>query len=187
MLAVASQQAVYIFCPRRITYVDRLRPASKVPKWDAIAKIDVTSLGRLTITGIVWQSDHTLTVAASNLVLGFNGTLQSQHAVSGSHLIELAIEQAGSLRDSDPEVILQCLIWDKVGIALEIFTNIAHAIDNLVSSEPLQVKSIEWERVEILQARWDSQKGKVSVPFEWMGQSCGQLTIPMYRLPRLPC
>jgi hypothetical protein len=161
MLAVACKHVVYILCPRRVTYIDRLRQLHPVARWTVIAKVDLSTLGSLTITGIVWQLDYTLTVAASGLVLGYDGALESSDNKS-NHLILLAMQQAGPLSDDDPEVILQSLVWGKITLALDILTSLGDAIDGRVSSEPLQIKPVSWERMVMTEMKSDSQQSQAT-------------------------
>lgn len=166
LLAVASQSVVEVLSLRRATYRDRLLRSQELPRWTVVACIDVAGLGISAIDGIDWQPDLHLLVGASNLILRYDGRLfWPDSGVSGRsprHLVELAAEHSSPLADYDPEVILQCLLWGKIGIASQIWTNLAFAIDDLIPSEPFRVKEIEWDQTENIESEWLSQDIKAS-------------------------
>jgi hypothetical protein len=149
MIALACKDTIRILSPRQMTYLDRLRPRKGVARWTTIAFVNLAHLKLGPITGVRWQSDLTLLVKASDLFLKYDGRLLSpQHGtnekVPPQYLIELAARNSSPLQDHEPEVILHCLLWNKVNTALQILLNVADAVANLIPMEPLQVKPVQW-------------------------------------------
>lgn len=164
MLAVATRSKVLVISRRRLTHLNRIQSHPPASRWLAIAQANLTNIGVLPITGVAWQSDCSLLIAASDLLFNFSGLLllkgSSEIPLSETprHVVQLAAQQSGPLPDHDPEVILECLFWNKIGLAIQIFANLAFAIDTMIPSEPLLLKTIAWDSIERVDDRQELQR-----------------------------
>ncbi|UZJ51119.1 hypothetical protein CBS101457_000439 [Exobasidium rhododendri] len=141
LLALASSDEVQILAQCRTSYKDRLLVDSRAPRWKMIARIDVSTIGLSQIESIAWQSDCTLLLAASRLILKYDGRLAwpdraTQQSSSPQHMRELAAMHSSPLAGHEPEVIVQCLLWDRVGTACQVWINLLSAVNEMIPDEP---------------------------------------------------
>lgn len=149
MLAVSMQSLVKIICCRRMSYIDTILQRPE-PNWIVICKVDLSHISTDAISSICWLTNGSLIVAISNCILRYDGTItyeDSQLQERQSHLKLLTLEQAGELEDYHPEVLAQCLLWDRLDLASEILGNVSAAIDEMNPIEFAQGRVVQWNAI----------------------------------------
>ncbi|KDR85351.1 hypothetical protein GALMADRAFT_132054 [Galerina marginata CBS 339.88] len=113
ILAVGYEHRVDILCQQRMTYFDEDRG------WGLRRTIDISG-------DSIWLAQGSFLVAAGQQMYLFSEPPPDQKtSPSQETLIEYVARQNGPLDDYHPQMLLQCLIWDKVELVKETIVNLA--------------------------------------------------------------
>ncbi|EJT99961.1 hypothetical protein DACRYDRAFT_81581 [Dacryopinax primogenitus] len=118
-LAVCFKTHSVIMWPERMTYFD------DAPSWASWLHIYVDEFSPLALTGASFLGDGSLVVTAGNQVISFNPKLKDPPLSESSNLLELIINGIGPLPDWHPQVVLQCLLWNKVDRVKQVIERLA--------------------------------------------------------------
>ncbi|KAH8099423.1 WD repeat-containing protein [Cristinia sonorae] len=119
ILAVGFRRRVELLCPQRLTYFD----AS--PGWAVCWTIDLTHTIPHPISDSIWLKRGTLLVGAGHIMLLYGYKKPSSGEPETPNLFESVARYNGPLDDYHPQMILQCLLWEKVELVQTIIVNIA--------------------------------------------------------------
>ncbi|KIO33268.1 hypothetical protein M407DRAFT_234427, partial [Tulasnella calospora MUT 4182] len=123
ILALGFEKSVHLLCPQRMSYFDER------PTWGTLHVIDIASMSDSIISDSIWLSQGALLVAAAHQLYVFGEAREPFLATSTSTsggLFENVAMKNGPLDDFHPQLILQCLLWNKVDLVKEIITLLAH-------------------------------------------------------------
>ncbi|KAF9029279.1 WD repeat-containing protein [Hymenopellis radicata] len=142
ILAVGFDHHVDLLCQQRMTYFD---PG---PGWSICWKIDIQASIPYPISDSIWLSNGRLLVGAGHQMFLYGQRLVSSGAserstFSGDSLFESVARQNGSLPDYHPQMLLQCLLWEKVDLVKDIIVNLwrdiqAHKSQNDFTRVPIE-------------------------------------------------
>ncbi|KAF8913010.1 RAVE protein 1 C terminal-domain-containing protein [Gymnopilus junonius] len=118
ILAVGYEHRVDILCQQRMTYF------AEDPGWGLCRTIDITSFTPYPISDSIWLTYGSFLIAAGQQMYLFSEPppAQDEHP-SEETLFELVARLNGPLDDYHPQMLLQCLIWDKIEIVKETIIN----------------------------------------------------------------
>ncbi|KAK7468733.1 regulator of (H+)-ATPase in vacuolar membrane [Stygiomarasmius scandens] len=134
ILAVGFLHHVELVCQRRMTYFD------EGFGWTRCWRIDIGSFIPYPISDSIWLANSSLLVGAGNQMrlygpplvgagnqMRLYGPPDKSRASSKDEesLFEFVARQNGPLEDYHPQILLQCLLWDKVELVKEIIVNLA--------------------------------------------------------------
>ncbi|KAG8923955.1 regulator of (H+)-ATPase in vacuolar membrane [Tulasnella sp. 418] len=146
ILALGFQQKVRLLCPQRMSYFDER------PTWGVFWEVDVSTLTPYSISDSIWLAGGNLLVGTGHQMFLFgqkpsSGTNSPDQTEAG--LFEEVARQNGPLDDFHPQLILQCLLWNKVELVKEIITLLAHNLEVAKTGSPTAMKRIDvskfWE------------------------------------------
>ncbi|KAI0673553.1 WD repeat-containing protein [Trametes maxima] len=132
ILAVGFAHRVELLCQQRATYFD------ETPGWGVCWKVDMGGMIPHPISDSIWLARGTLLVGAGHLLFMFG---QKRKAKEES-LFEHVARRNGPLDDYHPQMILQCLLWEKIELVKNIIVNLAR---NVESGRDIH----EWENLPI--------------------------------------
>ncbi|KAJ3966484.1 RAVE protein 1 C terminal-domain-containing protein [Lentinula raphanica] len=121
ILAVGFLHHVELLCQQRMTYFD------EGPGWSTCWKIDIGSSTPYPINDSIWLANSSLLIGAGHQMLLY-GPPKSPQLES---LFEYVARQNGPLPDYHPQMLLQCLLWEKLELVKEIIVNLAKDLDNI--------------------------------------------------------
>ncbi|KZP10552.1 hypothetical protein FIBSPDRAFT_922313 [Athelia psychrophila] len=126
ILAVGFPHRVSILCQQRMTYFD------EGPGWTMCYEIDMSDKVPYPISDSVWLANGSLLVGAGHLMFLY-GQLTHENAnlkgkTRAGTLFDYAARQNGPLLEYHPQILLQCLLWEKVEIVKMIIVNLARAL-----------------------------------------------------------
>ncbi|KAJ7630787.1 RAVE protein 1 C terminal-domain-containing protein [Roridomyces roridus] len=113
ILAVGFLHHVELLCQKRATYFDG------GPGWTNCWKVEIGSYIPYQISDSIWLANGTLLM----LVFGQDSSSPSES------LFEHVASHNGPLEDYHPQMLLQCLLWDKVELVKDIIVNLARDIN----------------------------------------------------------
>ncbi|KAF9270044.1 WD repeat-containing protein [Marasmius fiardii PR-910] len=119
ILAVGFLHHVELICQQRMTYFD------EGPGWSTCWKIEIGNFIPYSISDSIWLTGGSLLVGAGHQMLLY-GSGRNKEA---ENLFEYVARSNGPLQDYHPQILLQCLLWDKVELVKEVIVNLARAID----------------------------------------------------------
>ncbi|KAJ6509386.1 RAVE protein 1 C terminal-domain-containing protein, partial [Mycena vitilis] len=123
ILAVGFLHHVELLCQQRSTYFD------EGPGWTKCWTVEIGSFIPYPISDSIWLANGSLLVGAGHQMFLFGQ--QRPSAVDDSpreSLFEHVARQNGPLEDYHPQMLLQCLLWEKVELVKEIIVNLARDI-----------------------------------------------------------
>ncbi|KAI0652289.1 WD repeat-containing protein [Trametes meyenii] len=120
ILAVGFAHRVELLCQQRATYFD------ETPGWGVCWKVDLSGMIPHPISDSIWLARGTLLVGAGHLLFMFG---QRREAKEES-LFEHVARRNGPLDDYHPQMILQCLLWEKIELVKNIIVNLARNIES---------------------------------------------------------
>ncbi|KAG6818061.1 hypothetical protein H0H87_009216 [Tephrocybe sp. NHM501043] len=136
ILAVGFPHRVELLCQQRMTYFD------EGPGWTTCTTIEIGGFIPLPIQDSIWLDHGSLLVAAGHQVFLYGPPSSDSDEET---LFEYAARHNGPLDDYHPQMILQCLLWEKVELVKEIIFNLSKDIAvNTVA--PVHWSSLPTER-----------------------------------------
>ncbi|GLB36004.1 putative RAVE protein 1 C terminal [Lyophyllum shimeji] len=136
ILAVGFLHRVELLCQQRMTYFD------EGPGWATCATVEIGSFIPCPINDSIWLTNGSLLIAVGHQMLLYGAQSPTLHDQT---LFEYAARQNGPLNDYHPQMILQCLLWDKVELVKEIIVNLARDI----TSRGSERNSHEWTSLPV--------------------------------------
>ncbi|KAJ8083807.1 regulator of (H+)-ATPase in vacuolar membrane [Marasmius tenuissimus] len=125
ILAVGFLQHVELICQQRMTYFD------EGPGWTTCWRIEIGSFIPYSISDSIWLAGGNLLVGAGHQMFLYGSR---HHEGDEESLFEYVARQNGPLPDYHPQMLLQCLLWDKVELVKEVIVNLSRAVENLNKS-----------------------------------------------------
>ncbi|KAJ7783622.1 RAVE protein 1 C terminal-domain-containing protein [Mycena maculata] len=123
ILAVGFLHHVELLCQQRSTYFD------EGPGWTKCWTVEIGSFIPYQISDSIWLANGSLLVGAGHQMLLFGQQAPSASDVSPPEsLFEHVARQNGPLEDYHPQMLLQCLLWEKVELVKDIIVNLARDI-----------------------------------------------------------
>ncbi|KAF7339596.1 WD repeat protein [Mycena sanguinolenta] len=123
ILAVGFLHHVELLCQQRSTYFD------EGPGWTKCWTVEIGSFIPYQIRDSIWLANGSLLIGAGHQMYLFG---QRPPDTAGSppseSLFEYVARQNGPLEDYHPQMLLQCLLWDKVELVKDIIVNLARDI-----------------------------------------------------------
>ncbi|GBE78251.1 hypothetical protein SCP_0111340 [Sparassis crispa] len=125
ILAVGFAHRVEVLCQQRMTYFD------ETPAWGRCWTIDVGSMIPHPINDSIWLARGALLVGAGHFMALF-GQPQPvlESSASEESLFEHVARYNGPLEDYHPQMVLQCLLWEKVELVKKIIVNLARNLES---------------------------------------------------------
>ncbi|EKM61140.1 uncharacterized protein PHACADRAFT_134380 [Phanerochaete carnosa HHB-10118-sp] len=121
ILAVGYAHRVELLCQQRMTYFD------DTPGWGICWKIDLTNTIPHQINDSIWLKGGSLLVGTGHL-MSLYGQVPSIADSREESLFEHVARHNGPLDEYHPQMILQCLLWEKVELVKNIVINLAKNI-----------------------------------------------------------
>ncbi|KAI0721213.1 RAVE protein 1 C terminal-domain-containing protein [Cerioporus squamosus] len=137
ILAMGFAHRIELLCQQRATYFD------ETPAWGVCWRIDMSAMIPHPINDSIWLARGTLLVGAGHLMFMYGQkALPAAEATEQESLFEHVARLNGPLDDYHPQMILQCLLWEKVELVKSIIVNLARNIESGRSMH-------EWENLPI--------------------------------------
>ncbi|KAF9076123.1 RAVE protein 1 C terminal-domain-containing protein [Rhodocollybia butyracea] len=125
ILAVGFLHHVELLCQQRMTYFD------EDPGWSMCWKIDIGSFIPYPISDSIWLANSSLLIGAGHQMLLYG---PPKHPSKNTEsLFEYVARQNGPLPDYHPQMLLQCLLWEKIELVKDIIANLAKDLENVDS------------------------------------------------------
>ncbi|KAI0756586.1 RAVE protein 1 C terminal-domain-containing protein [Daedaleopsis nitida] len=125
ILAVGFAHRIELLCQQRATYFD------ETPGWGICWKIDIGSMIPHPISDSIWLARGTLLVGAGHLMFMYGQKAQRVHQeTEPDTLFEHVARLNGPLDDYHPQMILQCLLWEKTELVKDVIVNLARNIES---------------------------------------------------------
>ncbi|KII93785.1 hypothetical protein PLICRDRAFT_101217 [Plicaturopsis crispa FD-325 SS-3] len=138
ILAVGFAHHIDLLCQQRLTYFD------EDPAWGICWRISIGEYIPYSISDSIWLANGSLLVGAGHQMYLFG---QPRNTPSES-LFEYVARQNGPLDDFHPQILLQCLLWEKIELVKDIIVNLARDIKATRSGE----QSIsDWHKMPVEQ------------------------------------
>ncbi|CAK5264601.1 unnamed protein product [Mycena citricolor] len=132
ILAVGFLHHVELLCQQRSTYFDQ------AIGWLKCWTIDIGSFIPYQISDSIWLANGSLLVGAGHQMFLFG-----QRQIGEEGLFEYVARRNGPLEDYHPQMLLQCLIWDKVELVKDIIFNLAQDLEGSTDENTRQSMPIE--------------------------------------------
>ncbi|KAA1467902.1 hypothetical protein DENSPDRAFT_906985 [Dentipellis sp. KUC8613] len=123
ILAVGFAHRVEILCQQRMTYFD------EDPGWGVIRTIETASLLPHPISDSIWLSHGSLLVGSGHQMCLYGQPAPSEGVEPPEGLFEYVARLNGPLEDYHPQMLLQCLLWEKVELVKEIIVNLSKDLE----------------------------------------------------------
>ncbi|KAI0778601.1 WD repeat-containing protein [Trametes elegans] len=126
ILAVGFAHRVELLCQQRATYFD------ETAGWSVCWKIDMSGMIPHPISDSIWLARGTLLVGAGHQLFMFGQRRErdGDGKRREESLFEHVARQNGPLDDYHPQMILQCLLWEKIELVKKIIVNLAHNVES---------------------------------------------------------
>ncbi|KAI0082261.1 hypothetical protein K474DRAFT_1742410 [Panus rudis PR-1116 ss-1] len=137
ILAVGFTRRVEVYSQQRMTYFD------DVPAWGLCWKLDLEKMLPHPISDAIWLNRGSLLVGAGHFMTLFGQTNSGMQPDAPESLFEYVARHNGPLSDYHPQLILQCLLWEKVEVVKSIIVNLARNIErtrNVHDWQPIPVE-----------------------------------------------
>ncbi|KAJ7169732.1 RAVE protein 1 C terminal-domain-containing protein [Mycena filopes] len=123
ILAVGFLHHVEVLCQKRSTYFD------EGPGWTKCWTIEIGSFIPYQISDSIWLANGSLLVGAGHQMYLFGQPRPlAVEDTPTEGLFEHVARQNGPLEDYHPQMLLQCLLWEKVELVKDIIVNLARDI-----------------------------------------------------------
>ncbi|KAF9479728.1 hypothetical protein BDN70DRAFT_906163 [Pholiota conissans] len=124
ILAVGYAHRVDILCQQRMTYF------GEDVGWGLCRTIDISGFTPFPISDSIWLAHGSFLIAAGQQMYLYSEPPLSTDTKDkpAESLVEYVARQNGPLDDYHPQMLLQCLLWDKVELVKDIILNLAHAL-----------------------------------------------------------
>ncbi|KAI5897900.1 uncharacterized protein SCHCODRAFT_02565349 [Schizophyllum commune H4-8] len=143
ILAVGFLHHVELLCQQRMTYFD------EGPGWAMCWRVDIGSFIPHPISDSIWLANGALLVGVGHQMLLYGQAAAhspDDAAPSEETLFEYVARSNGPLPDYHPQMLLQCLLWDKVELVKDIIVNLAKDFERRKPHEILWHTEIPLER-----------------------------------------
>ncbi|KAL1738753.1 RAVE protein 1 C terminal-domain-containing protein, partial [Schizophyllum fasciatum] len=140
VLAVGFLHHVELLCQQRMTYFD------EGPGWALCWRVEIGSFIPHPITDSIWLAGGALLVGAGHQMLLYGQAAAEDGAQRKETLFEYAARSNGPLPDYHPQMLLQCLLWDKVELVKDIIVNLARDFERRKPHEVLWHTEVPLER-----------------------------------------
>ncbi|RXW19520.1 hypothetical protein EST38_g6323 [Candolleomyces aberdarensis] len=140
ILAVGYSRHVDILCQQRMTYFE------EGPGWALCHRIDIS--GQVALHDSVWMAHGSFLIAAGQQMYLYSEPYDAEHRepeASHETLFEHVARRNGPLEDYNPQMLLQCLLWGKLGLVKEIIVNLARAVERHESGDD----QVEWTALPV--------------------------------------
>ncbi|EIW64094.1 WD repeat-containing protein [Trametes versicolor FP-101664 SS1] len=129
LLAVGFAHRVELLCQQRATYFDQ------TPGWGVCWKVDVGAMVPHPISDSIWLARGTLLVGAGHQLFMYGqrrGVEVEADAPKRQEesLFEHVARLNGPLDDYHPQMVLQCLLWEKIQLVKGIIVNLARNVES---------------------------------------------------------
>ncbi|KAI0348528.1 hypothetical protein BDW22DRAFT_1350758 [Trametopsis cervina] len=162
ILAVGFPHHVDFLCQQRMVYFD------ETPGWGLCHKVDLSGTIPHQINDSIWLRGGLFLVGAGQLKLLYGQPTTSQEGSEVTEsLFEFVARQNGPLDDYHPQMILQCLLWEKVELVKKSFINLAHNLQrtrDVHQWKPLQLEEF-LKKDDVAKATYVSHKAQHSLLF----------------------
>ncbi|KAI0041796.1 WD repeat-containing protein [Auriscalpium vulgare] len=138
ILAVGFQRHIEIICQQQMTYFD------EAPGWGVIYNIDIGSLLPHPISDSIWLSHGSLLIGSGHQMCLYGQPRPVEGAEPVEGLFEHVTRLNGPLVDYHPQMLLQCLLWEKLELVKEIIVNLSRDLarmNDVVSGERKKFES----------------------------------------------
>ncbi|KAI0271408.1 WD repeat-containing protein [Gloeopeniophorella convolvens] len=125
ILAVGFAYRVEILCQQRMTYFD------EGPGWGIIKVIDIGSLLPHPISDSIWLAYGSLLVGSGHHMCLYGPSREPENGRIEEGLFEHVARLNGPLPDYHPQMLLQCLLWDKFELVKEILVNLSRDMERM--------------------------------------------------------
>ncbi|TFK30799.1 WD repeat-containing protein [Coprinopsis marcescibilis] len=123
ILAVGYARHVDLVCQQRSTYFD------DGPGWAVCHRISLESVTPYHIRDSVWMAHGSFLIAAGQQMYLFGDPPPNRPGdQSGEGLFEHVARRNGPLEDYHPQMLLQCLLWEKIELVKDIIVNLVKDI-----------------------------------------------------------
>ncbi|RDX52017.1 hypothetical protein OH76DRAFT_1400924 [Lentinus brumalis] len=137
ILAIGFAHRIELLCQQRATYFD------ETPAWGVCWRVDMSTMIPHPISDSIWLARGTLLVGAGHFMFMYGQkALPAAEETESEGLFEHVARLNGPLDDYHPQMILQCLLWEKVELVKSVIVNLAR---NLESGRSMH----EWENLPI--------------------------------------
>ncbi|KAF8500659.1 WD repeat-containing protein [Hysterangium stoloniferum] len=124
ILAVGYEHEVLLLCQQRMTYFEQ------EAAWGIVGKVDISQLTPHPICDSVWLTDGSLLIAAGHQMLHFGQAVTpDQNTDNNRSLFEVVATQNGPLVDYHPQMLLQCLLWEKLEYVKGVIVRFAEGLE----------------------------------------------------------
>ncbi|KAK0464982.1 RAVE protein 1 C terminal-domain-containing protein [Desarmillaria tabescens] len=128
ILAVGFLHHVELLCQQRMTYFD------EGPGWAICWKIDIQGFIPYPISDSIWLANGSFLLGAGHQMFLYGQDVSSSRGsitstLSDESLFDYVARQNGPLEDYHPQMLLQCLLWEKVELVKDIIVNLAKDIE----------------------------------------------------------
>ncbi|KAH8998842.1 RAVE protein 1 C terminal-domain-containing protein [Lactarius hatsudake] len=129
ILAVGFAYRVEILCQQRMTYFD------EGPGWGVVKCIDIENLLPHPISDSIWLAHGTLLIGSGHQMCLYGLPRQLEKKETEEGLFEYVARLNGPLPDYHPQMLLQCLLWDKLDLVKEILVHLSHEVEKSLESQ----------------------------------------------------
>ncbi|KAI0639823.1 WD repeat-containing protein [Trametes polyzona] len=143
LLALGFAHRVELLCQQRATYFD----PTPGQQWGVCWRVDVGAMVPHPISDSIWLARGTLLVGAGHQLFMFGqrrvgkrahsedregreGESESERARHEESLFEHVASLNGPLDDYHPQMVLQCLLWEKIELVKSIIVNLARNVES---------------------------------------------------------
>ncbi|KAH8120057.1 RAVE protein 1 C terminal-domain-containing protein [Phellopilus nigrolimitatus] len=156
VLAIGFSQHVVLLCQQRMTYFN------EEPAWGTLGRVEIGHMLTHQISDSIWLAGGTLLVGAGHHMLQYG---QCKPSTSNENkpvgLFEHVVWLNGPLPHYHPQMILQCLLWGKVGLVKEIIVSLFKFLKNSSVEGRRPAKELSSVPIErFLETDWKSPSSK---------------------------
>ncbi|KAH7912596.1 RAVE protein 1 C terminal-domain-containing protein [Hygrophoropsis aurantiaca] len=139
ILAVGFAHHVELLCQQRKTYFD------DALGWDMCWTIEIGTFIPYPICDSIWLANGSLLIAAGHQLCLF-GQKTLQDGGTSESLFGYAALHNGPLPDYHPQMLLQCLLWDKTDLVKEIILQLCKSYRNVIEGGQNEV---HWQPIPL--------------------------------------
>ncbi|EMD42152.1 hypothetical protein CERSUDRAFT_110689 [Gelatoporia subvermispora B] len=120
ILAIGFAHRVELLCQQRMTYFD------DTPGWGICWRIDFDSMIPHTISDSIWLGRGSLLAGTGSFMFLFGQPPQRDE----DNLLEHVARHNGPLDDYHPQMLLQCLLWEKIELVKRVIVNLTRNLES---------------------------------------------------------
>ncbi|TFY65144.1 hypothetical protein EVJ58_g2168 [Rhodofomes roseus] len=161
ILAIGFAHHVELLAQQRMTYYD------DTPGWGRCHTIDIGRTFPHPIGDSIWLARGSLLVGAGHHLCIFGQPKSKSGDERNESLFEFVARQNGPLDDYHPQMMLQCLLWEKIELMKQIIVNLAKNVESGRSPWEWQRLPLEnfFKKDEVVKAAHASRKPQYSLLF----------------------